>query len=307
MAASRYSRHEAEEEHASHERWLVSYADFITLLLAFFVVMYSISSVNTGKFRVLSDALQTVFTQHTGREAPIDLGGGLPPAEALIATPEHIQTLENAVIEDKVTAEGARVALAAPDQVEAAGAGAGPRQRLERLLEPLVERDDVKIRDGRYWTEFELSSELLFRTGSADLNEAARPILERMAPELAKFEQPIRVEGFTDDVPIAGGRHASNWHLSAARAATVAEGLMRAGIPPTRLTAAGFGEFRPIADNGSAAGRRKNRRVVIAVAKYDGMSMTDPADEAATGGREDLPARTLERVTRLPPAAEMDP
>ena len=308
MAATRHRRREAEDEHLSHERWLVSYADFITLLLAFFVVMYSISSVNSGKFRVLSDAMQTVFTQHTGREAPIDLGGGAPPAQAIVAAPEHVQTLENAVIEDKVTAESARIALATPDQVDGAtGTGAGPQERLEKMLEPLMKNDQVKVRDGQYWLEFELSSELLFRTGSADVAEAARPVLERMAPELVKFGKPIRVEGYTDNVPIAGGRYASNWHLSASRAASIADGLMKAGIAPTQLAAVGFGEFRPIADNSTDAGRRKNRRVVIAVSKFDGMGMAGPADDAVPGGREELPARTLQRITQLPPAAEMEP
>jgi chemotaxis protein MotB len=286
-------RDDTDELH-TRDRWLVSYADFITLLMGFFVVLYSVSSVNDGKFRVLSNSMVTVFNQDAAGAAPIDLGGGVPPQDRIQIAPQNVAALEFAAdqVQTSTTTPGA-VASLPPD--------GSPRERLEHALGPLLKRDDVHLRDTRQWLEVELPSELLFGSGSADLQPQALGALKPIAALIADLHKPARVEGHTDNVPIRGGRYASNWHLSAARAASVAAQLVGAAVPPELLSAAGYGEFRPLADNADEAGRKRNRRVVIAIAK-------DPATAAAISAPDRKEAaRRLQRVTELPPAAEIEP
>lgn len=289
--------HDHEPEHSANDRWLVSYADFITLLMAFFVVMYSVSSVNTGKFRVLSTTMSSVFHE-TSRDAagaaPVDLGGGLPPQDAIRVAPQSAAALATA-------ARSAAGDAAVPLDILPAPVTGTPAERLETALGPLVLRDDVRVRDSRDWLEIELASELLFASGSADLQTRALPALREIAGVIGALGKPVRVEGHTDSVPLRGGRHASNWHLSAARAATIAEALVAAKVPAERLSAVGLGEFRPRADNTTDAGRAQNRRVVIAVAKH--AAAVEGFSQPATGNS----ARTLQRVETLPLPAEIGP
>lgn len=291
------------EEDTGRDRWILSYADFITLLLAFFVVLYSVSSVNAGKFRVLSDSMITVFAEKDGAPAPIDLGGGAPVAEDQNPISEPTRQLESAVLDESFLADDAAIA-----RVRGGLAAGSPKERLEADLAPLLESQQAEIRDGEYWLEIQLASELLFDSGSADLQPKAHPIIADIATALAAANRPIRVEGYTDNVPIKGGRYGSNWQLSAARAATIAEVLAQFQLKPEDLAATGYGEFHPVADNLSDDGRRKNRRVVVAVAKFDGISGAGPVGGTtvdAVGVSEQLPLRTLQRVTRLPDPAEI--
>lgn len=280
------------------DRWLVSYADFITLLMGFFVVLYSISSVNTGKFRVLSDSMITVFNEQAidaARAAPIDLGGGVAPQDDIRVAPQSVAVLEEAASSVQGTAPNI------PDVVPAPRQGT-PRQRLETALGPLMQRDDVRLRDSRDWLEIELASELLFTSGSAELQARSLPALREIASVIAELGKPVRIEGHTDNVPLSGGRFASNWHLSAARAASVADQLVVAHVPPERLSATGYGEYRPLADNATEDGRRQNRRVVIGIAKRAGVA----TGATGSGGDASVP-RTLQRIDTLPPPAEIGP
>lgn len=232
------------QEHENHERWLVSYADFITLLFAFFVVMYSISSVNEGKYKVLSDALTGVFNQPQRTVNPIQVGD---------QTPRGVQQGE----------------------MEGRSSGAGSADPLEQMASALREAfgdlisdGDLEVRGNELWIEIELNSSLLFPSADAlPLNEAF-PVVERIASILGSYENPIHVEGFTDNLPINSRAYPTNWELSAARAATVVRMLANGGVAPERMAAVGYGEFRPIADNATASGRRANRRVVLLVSRY---------------------------------------
>lgn len=277
------------DEHSDSSRWIVSYADFITLLFAFFVVMYSISSVNDGKFRVLSHALVTEFNEPSHRPVPIDLGGTQAPPE----TPSAELLNEVALDEDATFDLDVE-----PLDIDAR---ASISERVAAAMDPLVKDTDVVVRDGQQWLQVELPSELLFASGQADLNRHAEPVLNRMARALYGVATPIRVEGFTDNVPINGGRFSSNWQLSAARAAAVVNQFASGGIDPKLLSAIGFGEFHPIAENDSDQGRTKNRRVVVAIAKHDSVGLGGPV-ASATQRVESVPTRTLQRVTRLPGA-----
>lgn len=240
-----------QEEHENHERWLVSYADFITLLFAFFVVMYSISSVNEGKYRVLSDALEAAFRAPATSLNPVSPGRATqavpfePDNPAMIKLPKlplaHLAPRQEEIDVDHIAAD------------------------IEEALKPLIEEDLVHVNKDQLSVEIELKSRILFASGSAIVAPAAEPILFQLANIIRRFDYPVRVEGHTDDVPISGGQFPSNWELSSARAGGVVRLLAVAGIDPLQLSASGFGEFRPIASNASEEGRSKNRRVVLVV------------------------------------------
>ncbi len=268
-------------------RWMVSYADFITLLFAFFVVMYSISSVNDGKFRVLSDSLLTGFNERPHRPVPIDLGGSAVPAE-----PISTDTLQDTALDEGAVFEP----LVKPFDL---APGTTVHARVVMALAPLLAGSAVILRDGPQWLEVDLPSELLFASGRADLSLQAAPILNSLARALRGVKTPIHVEGFTDNVPLTGGRFGSNWQLSAARAAAVVDRFSGSGIDPKLLSAIGFGEFHPVAENDSEQGRNKNRRVVVAIAKHRSVVVGGPVAEMQMHV-ESVPSRTLQRVTRLP-------
>lgn len=298
------SEWEGEEDHG-RDRWLVSYADFITLLLAFFVVLYSISSVNTGKFRVLSNSLETMLAPERSRPVPIDLGGGAPTRDGILDTSRNVAELPEPSGSDSVDTTTPEVV--APPAVPVVGT---PKERLEAAVGAFGGRDDVKVRETRDWIEIQLGSELLFASGSAKLDPAAATPLAKIAAVVADMGRPVRVEGFTDNVAMTGGIFSSNWALSAARAATIAERLAAGRLPPRLLAATGYGEHRPIADNQTPEGRRQNRRVVIAVAKTDQVSLAAAAsvsEQPTAEAAKPEAAQTLQRVSQLPGPAEITP
>lgn len=383
------ARKKKHEEHENLERWLVSYADFITLLFAFFVVMYSVSSVNQGKYRVLSDALVASFRSPLKSLDPIQVGdtaksiynpqfafmkepsvfnipklpqrhvpgaetqgprsqgaggtreraegrglegraveggslegkhrgvvsaegdvtGGmqqlLPPMPESDVPPEQLQPgtlvskgtkiggfggIEAELPEplpgtDKSAAEmklgtlvkggtmiggfgGADIEL--PEAMRESKAQRDVRAMSEEFtakLEGLINGDLVAIRSDQkaLTVEVEIKDNVLFKSGSAGVEAKALPLLKELADILKLFPYPVRVEGFTDSNPISTAVFPSNWELSAVRAASVVKALTTAGIEPPRLSAVGYGEFRPVASNDTADGRQRNRRVILVV------------------------------------------
>lgn len=239
------ARRRHQEEHENHERWLVSYADFITLLFAFFVVMYSISSINEGKYKILSDTLVGVFNQPDRAVKPIPVGEERP----LTTEPEKMQ--------DQEEAQGDDPSKALQEISEAVKAAFGD----------LIKSDELKVRGNELWIEIELNSSLLFPSGDAIPNDTAFTIIEKVAKILAPYENPIHVEGFTDNLPIKTAQFPTNWELSTARAASIVRMMAMDGVNAGRLAAVGYGEFQPIADNATAEGRARNRRVVLVVSR----------------------------------------
>lgn len=211
------------------DRWMVSYADFITLLFAFFVVMYAISSVNEGKYRALSDTLRSNFRNDTVAGA------------------------------------------AAPTPVEAPAQRSGPKpidmvaERLQEALGDHLQMDRVSLRRTDRGVEVSIDSRLLFETGRSRIQPDYRSVLAQLADVLGRTDHRIDVEGFTDDRPIDTQRFPSNWELSAARAAAVVRQLAAGGVSPEHMAAVGYGPYRPVADNETASGRARNRRVVLLV------------------------------------------
>jgi len=260
------------EEDIHRDRWMVSYADFVTLLFAFFVVMYSVSSVNEGKFRVLSDSLLTAFSVEGRTLEPIQVG------ELRRGTgPEAVQVIKRSEIADRV---GFPASAAMKRVGEIEDAGDKPMkvlfEGLRASVATLSDRDLVKVHNNDFGVEIEISTSVLFKSGGTVLEEQSTPVLRRLASVLKPFPHDINVQGYTDNIPIQGNAFPSNWELSAARAASVVQLFARLGIQENRLSATGFGEFRPIADNATREGRSKNRRVIIFVPSYkDKQSVID--------------------------------
>lgn len=240
------------EEHENLERWLVSYADFITLLFAFFVVMYAISSVNEGKYRVLSDTLTEAFNKQPDTLEPIYESDPAPSGEPSILESTTATLGEPSVIELlQQTARDNSLGQIADD--------------FEKALLPLIDDELIEITRDDLWVEIELNTSLLFASGTSELEDEAIPVLNRMAQLLKRYPNIIQVEGFTDNLPINTYLYPSNWELSAARAASVVHVFMNSGVEPGRMSAIGYGEYRPVADNATAVGRNKNRRVVLVI------------------------------------------
>lgn len=238
-----------EEEDERHDRWLVSYADFITLLFAFFVVMYSISFINEGKYRVLSDAITLAFDP-TKKDLDIKIE---QPASAPDMVPMMIRRMPPDVLEDAKSNTKDTIELKAI------------ASRVKHDLTDLIDKKLVSIKEKDLWLEVEIKSSILFPSGDAMPSESAEPVLNKIAEILKSYDNQVQVEGFTDNVPITNEMYPSNWELSAARAASVVHLFTRAGVMPARLSAVGYGEYKPVVSNETEIGRSKNRRVNIII------------------------------------------
>lgn len=268
--ARRRKRFIEEAEH--QDRWMVSFADFITLLFAFFVVMYSISSVNKGKYETFSESLDEALFHNEKVAKVINVEKVTEPIQVGVI-PTRIQPIElpNLVT---VTEEEHQLSEEIMEEKKRLNEVS---DEFQRALQPFVESQLVGIKKHDFWVELEMNSELLFASGKAELSSKALPVLEKVAEVVRDVPNVINVEGYTDDVPISTGIYPSNWDLSSARATSVVKELVKNNIPPTRLSAVGYGEFHPIGDNKDEEGRFKNRRVVLvlmsqAFARY---GMTD--------------------------------
>jgi len=260
-----------QDEEVNHDRWLISYADFITLMFAFFVVMYSISSVSEGKYRVLSDSLSQIFDKTQGDSSPIPTPIDLPIEQKL-----PYEQAEGTIKEEQIEGAEKEVLQEQNEQTEEIIEPQKEQDRIKKSLGeiaddiryelfPLIEEQLISVNNTDKAIEVEIKSKLLFSSGDARLATKAVPLLSNLATIFSTFNNPIQVEGFTDDQPIKTTTFPSNWELSAARAASVVHLLMRRGIAPARMSATGYAEFRPIAENSSKEGRQKNRRVMIII------------------------------------------
>lgn len=257
------ARKKKPEEHENHERWLVSYADFITLLFAFFVVMYALSSVNEGKYRVLSDSLIAAFRNAPQSLAPIQIGDP-------IKAPENV--MPNSRPELKAVPQ-TQPEEARERRLQQEGKG-GDRDRenlnkiqseLEQALGKMIEQQLIAVKRTGRGLEVEINSNILFDSASALIQPRAVSILTDVAAAVRDFPNAIHVEGFTDNLPIDTPTYPSNWELSAGRAASVVHVFSDEGVDPFRMAAIGYGEFRPVALNNTVEGRRRNRRVVVVI------------------------------------------
>jgi chemotaxis protein MotB len=226
------------KQHGNQERWMVSYADFMTLLFAFFVVLYSSSQVDKTRMASLSNAITNGFQE---------LGVGPGPGGNAV------------VLGDSVSAAGTHPA-APGESAEAV------RHKLELGLPDELQHRTVSLRDTREGIVLSLREIGFFQSGSATLRANSMDAFDRIGAVLTPVAGNLRIEGHTDNVPIHTAYFHSNWELSTARATEVIRLLLtREGIDPDRLSAAGYAEFHPIAENSTEDGRRLNRRVDIVI------------------------------------------
>jgi len=230
-------------QHDNHDRWLISYADFITLLFAFFVVMYSISSVNEGKYKNFSDSLNLAFSTH-----PNTSNNQINQQEQMLRA-----------LVDRRTARLGEQQRKLQEQMKALTVG------LTQVMTPMIAAGQVGVTQTKRGVVINISASSLFKTGDAALQENSLAVLSQVAAILAKETQPIEIEGHTDDVPITTGQFPSNWELSSARASSVVRMLIENGVAANRLAAVGLADNHPLAPNDSAENRAKNRRVTITV------------------------------------------
>jgi chemotaxis protein MotB len=235
------------EEETNHERWLVSYADFITLLFAFFVVMYAISTLNEGKYRVLSDALVTAFRHDRVVTAQTS---GLAPMNRTTAAPMPAPL--RAKVVDPLRREQERKLLDLASKIKEA-------------LAPLVKTGQVRLTQLPRGIAVEINASVLFAPGQAALQPGSIDALQAVAHVLTSTGDSVQVEGHTDNVPIASAQFPSNWELASARASSVVRLFVSTGVSAARLTASGYAENRPVESNDTPEGRARNRRVTLLI------------------------------------------
>jgi chemotaxis protein MotB len=251
-------------EGGNDERWVISYADLVTLLLGFFIILYSTAELDVARFEQLrfafADAFNVEVREGSNGESPIFTGGsGLVAGGALSALPDPDLEL----IRERIAAE-----------LEESGFSVG-------TIFVAQQEDDVVIR---------LADHLLFPSASADLQEEAEALMRVVGEVLLTIPNEVRVEGHTDNVPVATATYPTNWELSSARATAVLRALLDVGVAPNRLRAAGYAEYRPVATNVTPEGRAQNRRadiVILAPAAGEPDEASD--DGAAPAGAQATP------------------
>lgn len=246
-------------------RWMISYADFLTLLFAFFVFLYAISSIDEQKYQSVSRNLLQIFDVRPSSVDPIELD----------ATPQGPDVFNPLYRPEPIPSTREDLADTEPYHQESTLLEL--RQLMEENFQQLIEDRLISVSGNQNWLEINLQEPILFSPDSADITDSAEALLYEVAKLLAPLDHPVAVEGYTDRSP-AEDTFASNWNLSVARAANVVRYLERAGVAGQRLSAVGFGEYQPAFDETNPARAARNRRVSIVVSR-----LTAPAPVIAPG------------------------
>jgi chemotaxis protein MotB len=286
------ARKKKHEEHVNAEAWAIPYGDLVTLLFALFTVMYAMSSVNEGKFRVLSDSMIAAFHGAPKSMQPVNIGdksAGKGGDKALTGVSPTVlmklkQDGKNAPGGDANPRDPTVEAKAGTRGEDLPGALIRMERQVQNAMQALIDAKMVTVRRENMWLEIEINTDILFPSGASEFSTAAEPVLDKLADVLKPFPNPIRVEGHTDNRPIRTAAFPSNWELSAARAASVVHEFTKAGIDPLRLEIVGFGEFHPRESNASDVGRNANRRVAVLV-----LEEVSPGDTVTARANEDTP------------------
>lgn len=231
------------------DRWIISYADFVTLLFAFFTTMYAASTVDVAKMSGVAQGLQTAFDTTAA-----------PPGRVLDGKGNGVLNGGGRPVDEQITMVRAAV---------------------ESELFEAIRAGQVEVNRDRRGLVVSIPESGAFPVGSADLSPALADVMRRLSSAVERLPNAIRVEGHTDNVPIHTARFGSNWELSAARSIQVVSVLMESGaVSPDRLSVSGYGEYRPRVSNTTAGGRSRNRRVDVVILNAD----TDAAEEPASNG-----------------------
>ena len=261
-------RHKQQHQHDEPEqldRWLVSYADYMTLMFALFVVLYAMSVVKDEEFSALADTLTNVFERPAKTGSGSSGRGVLPQAAPQSDFDRYGSSLESAegpeLVADASTLSDVRQQFLGSPLVSL-------EQELNQALANLIEQGVVNIQQDENWLIIELNSGLLFASGSATATSSARTLLNEITDIINPINNFIRIRGYTDDQPINNELFSSNWELSVARATSVLRVLETLGTPSHRMAIEGYGQYYADSSNATAEGRAENRKVVIAVSRY---------------------------------------
>jgi chemotaxis protein MotB len=298
VAAERRRRNQ-DGKKENHERWVISYADFMTLLLATFVVLYAVSSINVSRYRAAADALSAVFT---GRAIVPDKGAGtasngvLPNQPSPVPKPVvRLATPQKGVpnVSEKIRERIARL-----DQAY---------KNLSHLLQDVIGKGQVHIERNGLSVVIDINASVLFDSGKAALTTQALGVIDQIGTTLKDQSYSIQVNGFTDNAPIHTPQFDSNWELSASRAISVVRRFVSDGVDPSHLVGAGYGEYHPIASNDAPDGMARNRRVSIVVnSADDGVSASDATGAAGTTDSSAAPPASAPPAAATPAAAVPD-
>ncbi|HEX8101141.1 MAG TPA: flagellar motor protein MotB [Solirubrobacteraceae bacterium] len=265
----RHADHE-EEEHENEERWLVSFADMMTLLFCLFMVLFAISSVNTSKFESLKRSLKESFNGKviTGGHAVMETGETEQTERAVPDPPVQSIMPIDAV---RAQLDTAKARVSADDALKEEESFRRLKARIDEDARSLGLADKVRteIRERGLVVRL-LTDGVFFDSGRADLKPAALPILARLGDVIGgERRHPVVVEGYTDDQPISSGLYPSNWELSGGRAASVVRRMLAAGVSRGRISMAGYAERHPVASNATPDGRSRNRRVEVVLTRLN--------------------------------------
>jgi chemotaxis protein MotB len=289
------ARRHRPEEHENHDRWLVSYADFITLLLALFVVMYAASRLKDGQYdQVLAGSFVSAFGAQPNRSDKAVLAPDvILPKRARKTAPIIASTLPTP--EDDLAVRKARRFVEAQrqqkDQMDIIA------REIIAAFGSLVEDGQVRVIHSNLGLGVEINASVLFSPGQALLQQDSSRVIEAVAQVLKNDSHAIQVEGHTDNIPIITEKFPSNWELSAVRASSVVRLMIGNGVDGARLTAAGYGENRPVGPNDTEEGRMRNRRVTIMILSSlpdisAGVSSGNSADDSSDTSTRALPEAT---------------
>jgi chemotaxis protein MotB len=254
-------RRRPEEDEDNPERWLVSYADFITLLFAFFVVMYSISSVNQNKYKTVSSSITTAFISKDARKEV---------KNPTIPSQKHDPAGNSKTLMKEYPLTPAEIKKLQEERESMTNLGIN----LSNNLSPLIRDGKIRVAQTNRGIRIDINDSLLFSPGSAELAFAAKEILSDITELVQETSHAIQVEGHTDNTPIHNALFYSNWELSAVRATSVVRMFSELGIADNRLSASGYGDTQPVASNDTPEGRAKNRHVSVVIL-YDRLSLSN--------------------------------
>lgn len=250
-------------DHENHDRWLISYADFITLLFAFFVVMYAISAVSENKYRILASSLGDAFGSKAGNaDMPV-------PQLPTMTLPPEVQ--KRTLRQQQALEEQEHMTEVASNLLD--------------VMAPLVKEGKVKVTQSRRGVSIEINANVLFAAGQAELAPQSLNVLRAVAEQLRKEPFNLEITGHTDTTPISNSTYPSNWELSAVRASSVVRLFADSGIASSRLFAIGREASQPVAPNDTEAGRARNRRVELMILS----SIPDVIEEIPVQGRQGQP------------------
>lgn len=291
----RHKKQHQQIEQEQLDRWLVSYADYMTLMFALFVVLYAMSIIKEEEYSVLADSLTKLF------EKPAQSGTGVPGNSVLtVPAPQSELDLHGSSLD---SAKGPTLLADATRLSEVSERQLGSplqsvEQQLRKALANLLEQGLAKVQQDDNWLSIELSSGLLFASGSATTTSSAQTLLAEITRIINPINNYIRIRGYTDDQPINNELFASNWELSVSRATSVLRLLEQLGTAPQRMAIEGYGQYYPFTPNDSAQGRAANRKVVIAISRYGYLASDTPAVSQNDASASAALQQQLEQVSQ---------